>query len=481
VSSKLSSTAFFDHLKRHRVGFAVLTTALLVGGCGTRASDAEIAEALRGAPVAASVADTAESAPGSAAAAPAATTVPQTTASASDAATTPLAGTTGGAVTPKAAAPGAKVEATSATAPRVANKSEVRIGQLGPWSGVFGAATAPAPKALAAWVAWKNATGGLNGHPIKLIVADDQADPGTSLTLAKRLVESDKIIAMVGNINIFGFPGLEKYMREKNVPMIGGDGIDKGWFATPIGFPIAPPAEVQIIKGLKMMIEQKGAKKIGIFYCLEVSAICSYLVEQVKKDPEVGPKTTETYQVSLVAPSYTSQCLRLKSAGVDTLYLLMDGAGAARAAQDCARQGYKPQIMLLSLDATAELPGVAALSTALVPGATFAPAPGQGVPAIDQYFKILATYAPSLGHAGMTSLGWAAGELFGLAGRNLPDKPAPADLFSALWQLKNETLGGLTVPMTFPKGGSAQLKPCVFLWGTGGGKFTAPSGAKPVC
>ena len=193
---------------------------------------------------------------------------------------------------------------------------------------MLGAVTAVAPKVLAAWVAYTNAHGGLNGHPMQVIVGDDQGDPATALTLARRMVESDKILLMAGNVNIFGFSQVEKYIREKNVPLIG-DGVDAGWFTSPIAFPSSRRVD-QIIQGLKTFLDE-GDQKLGMFYCLEVSQICTYLHDAVKKS-EVGQYVIQTYQVSLVAPSYTSQCLRMKQAGIEVLYLLMDTAGAARAA-----------------------------------------------------------------------------------------------------------------------------------------------------
>ena len=216
---------------------AVVTAVLIVGtGCGSRATDAEIAEALRGpvtagaevAPVDTSTTGTVDNGP--VPAVPGAAVAPGSTASA-----TKGGKPTTGEATPGAAKPSAAT-APAATAPKVADKSEVKIGMLGPWSGVLGAVTASAPKTMQAWVANQNAKGGLNGHPIKLIVADDQGDPATTLTLARRLVESDKILAMAGNINLFGFPQLESYMRSKNVPMLG-DGIDPGWYSSPTRSP----------------------------------------------------------------------------------------------------------------------------------------------------------------------------------------------------------------------------------------------------
>lgn len=472
---------------RSRWPAALVAIAVLISltGCGSRASDAEIAEALHGpgpyvasagAPSAAVPADSgAQAGPVAAADTVVAPAVPGAGAAlepsqvVNGAANAP-ARTTGG-----KSAPAGKVAAES---PRAANLSPVKIGMLGSFSGVLGSITSSGPKTLAAWASYTNARGGLNGHPVKLIVADDQGDPAASMTLARRLVEGDRVIAMAGNILVFAFAQVEKYLAEKKIPMIGGDGVDPGWFTSKVGFPISAPVSVQIIKGLKMLVDQ-GAKKIGVFYCLEVASLCSYLNSELLKS-EVGPYVEQSYQVSLVAPSYTSQCLRMKSAGIDTLYLLMDTPAATRAVQNCATQNFRPTVMLLGNTTSEEAPTVAALADALVPAST-APPNLTGLPTVARFRSAMATYAPTLGQNGVSNLAWASGELLALVGANLSANPKSSEFFDALWKVKNETFGGFTTPLTYVKGGLPAIKHCVFIWGMEGGKFSAPAGPKPVC
>jgi branched-chain amino acid transport system substrate-binding protein len=332
---------------------------------------------------------------------------------------------------------------------------------------------------LSAWVAYTNATGGLNGHRIRLIVGDDQGDPATAVTLTRRMVESDKIIAMVGNLNFFGFAQIEQYTREKNIPLIGGDAVDPLWLTSPNSFLVTTSTLNQTIIGLKAVLAG-GGTRIGILYCVEVAALCGYLNDGVKKSPEVGSKVVADYQVSLVAPSYTSQCLRLKQAAIDVLYMAMDGNSAARAAQDCANQGLRPKVVLLGVDATKETPSIPALKDAVIPAGVF-PTQAQGVPAIAEYRDVMAKYAPNVGDAGLGALAWAAGQMLGLVGKNLSASPTSTELYDALWKVKNETLGGLTAPITFTKGEAPSVKRCAFLWSMKDGKWAAPNGDEPSC
>lgn len=488
---------------RARLGLVALAAAVLVstGGCATRASDEAIVAALRG--PAAPAAAPAEPAGGTGdvlAPGPATGAVPEPGITAGE-----VTGETGGAgsrdgaavpptggsakskqnkSTPERAATASKPKAAhpaaqpaTARKPRVANKSPIAIGTLGAFSGVLGAVTAGSPRTIAAWVADANAHGGVNGHPVKLVVGDDQADPSTSLTLARRLVENDKVLAFVGNIQFFGFAQVEQYLRSKNVPMVGGDFVDPGWVSSPITFPVSATVATQIVKGLKMYVDA-GDLRMAMLYCLEVGALCQYLNDQAKKS-EIGKYIEQSYQVSLVAPSYTSQCLRMKQADLEVVYMLLDTASAARVTKDCATQGFTPKFMLLGLDATKEMPSIPSLSAALIPGATASPG-ATDLPGVRRYLKVMKTFAPSVGDSGFGTLGWAAAELFGLAGKNLSDNPTTAELFEGLYRVKNETFGGMTVPLTFTKA-KRWAKPCVFIWGVADNKFSAPQGSKPLC
>ncbi|WP_019874110.1 ABC transporter substrate-binding protein [Sporichthya polymorpha] len=478
---------------RGRLGVAALVLGVFAAGsgCGSQASDAEIAEALRGPALAAGT--------GAVAAAPGTTTTTTTgtEAGAAGAASLPGQAPADGAG-PSAAVPGQSGSASTASAgsggpgkaaagtagaagakaPGVANKSPIKIGTLGPYSGVLGALCAPAAAALRTWVSWKNANGGVNGHPIELIVGDDNADPTTGMTLAKRMVEQDKILAIVGDVIILNYDQIQEYMESKNIPMIGSMGTLQSMFTAPNQFTVSSYAGDAMDAVMSRWVKE-GADKLGIAYCLEVSIICSALSEDMKKT-SIGKNIVGTYQVSLVAPSYTSVCLQMKQAGVQGAAMFMDTAGAARLVKDCATQGFTPKWTILGLDATPEYPGIPALKDVVIPGATFPPV-DLGKPAIKEYLQGMAAYAPGVGYSGMGSYAWSAGQMFAHAGRSFSDNPTSQELFESLWKVRNEDLGGLIGPVSYVKGKGTITKPCTFIWGVDNGKFTAPNGLKQTC
>jgi branched-chain amino acid transport system substrate-binding protein len=83
--------------------------------------------------------------------------------------------------------------------------------------------------------------------------------------------------------------------------------------------------------------------------------------------------------------------------------------------------------------------------------------------------------------------GWASGVILGQAIKNAyhsnPNRKdlTSADLIKGLGQIKNETFGGLTPPLTFTDQGDVKPSTCYFKIKVVNGKWTAPNGMQPTC
>jgi branched-chain amino acid transport system substrate-binding protein len=77
---------------------------------------------------------------------------------------------------------------------------------------------------------------------------------------------------------------------------------------------------------------------------------------------------------------------------------------------------------------------------------------------------------------------WAAGQAFALAAQRAKLTPdsTPAEVKQGLYTFKNETVGGLTPPLTYTKDKPA-FTTCWFAQKLVGQAFEATQGAKPSC
>lgn len=104
-----------------------------------------------------------------------------------------------------------------------------------------------------------NAAGGIKGHPLKIVIEDDRGEPAEALNAAKRLVEKDKVLAIVGPSRTGTTLALVDYMDRVQVPLVScAAGIEivepvKKWvFKTPQSDRMAVERIVKYLRGKKI-------------------------------------------------------------------------------------------------------------------------------------------------------------------------------------------------------------------------------------
>jgi branched-chain amino acid transport system substrate-binding protein len=79
-----------------------------------------------------------------------------------------------------------------------AQSQPIRLGALVPLTGAGGAYGVPMAKVAKAVVDDVNAGGGINGRKIELTVEDDQTSPEAAVRAARKLIDIDKVVAIMG-------------------------------------------------------------------------------------------------------------------------------------------------------------------------------------------------------------------------------------------------------------------------------------------
>jgi branched-chain amino acid transport system substrate-binding protein len=98
--------------------------------------------------------------------------------------------------------------------------AQIKIGAVLSVTGPASFLGDPEKKTLEMYVEDINATGGVNGQKLQLIVYDDGAKPSEALTFAKRLVDEDKIIAMIGGSTTGSTLAMIPVFEEEQIPFI---------------------------------------------------------------------------------------------------------------------------------------------------------------------------------------------------------------------------------------------------------------------
>ncbi len=112
-----------------------------------------------------------------------------------------------------------------------------------------------------------NKKGGINGHPIELVIYDDSTDPSKAVMNAKRLIEIDKTLAIIGPSDSSCVQSILPYTEKAEFPVIYLAG--SGAFVNPVRksvFKIPGGHDHGVIRLMEDYLRPKGIKKIALIY-----------------------------------------------------------------------------------------------------------------------------------------------------------------------------------------------------------------------
>jgi branched-chain amino acid transport system substrate-binding protein len=456
--------------RRWATPLIAVSLALVAAGCGSRVAHSTIVSAARTL-ASSGLTRTGHGGIG-------ATPVQGTTGSGAAVTTTTL-GTASPGAGSAVSTPGATGGAThgnpaASTNTTIASGSPINIGNVGTYSGLIGAIFSGGQQTLQVWAAYVNAHGGLNGHPVHMFSQDDGADPSTNQSVIEQEVTQDHVIAFVGNLVPLTVSASVGYLQQQNIPVIGGDSASAEWWQSPVLFPQSSYIGGEPNQSIKEAVAT-GNTKVGVLYCIEDPTCTLGYTELIQQGDAKADGATPVYSASfsITQPDFTAQCLAAQQAGATLMYFAGDGDSLIRMARDCSAQGYKPLYEADSIGITAAVQADPLLNGLLSTQSSF-PWTDSYTPAQATYQSALKTYDPKLLGSATTSAEWAAGMLAVAADQYLGSTPTSAQFLQGLWSLKNNNLGGLAPPLTFPPHGLPTPSQCYFEMILKNGQFVDP-------
>jgi len=356
------------------------------------------------------------------------------------------------------------------------------IGSICSCSGPLARSIGRSLDVVEAWAKNVNATGGVNGHPVKLVTVDDGQNPAKALAGAKKLIEQDKVVAIVGQMSL-QTAAWEKYASQKGVPVIGGQSVEAAFLTNP-GFFASGSTLPLLMFGELAQVKAAGKKHLGLFYCAE-TPICAQLEPILKGLGKPLGIEVSAQKVSTTAPNYTAPCLSFKQKGVDSLLIAMISTVVPRVVDACAQQGFRPVSIAGNTTTERSWADDDNLDGSLLAG-TNAVYTDESVPGVKEFNEVVRKYLPDLPDSPQFSapllMPWAGAKLFQAAAEQAKLAPTstPADLMKGLYALKDETLDGVAPPLNFVKG-KPGFPTCFFSAKLEGGEFKATDGGKPTC
>jgi branched-chain amino acid transport system substrate-binding protein len=360
------------------------------------------------------------------------------------------------------------------TASAAASKTPYVVGSLISETGPFGSSDGAGAYGIKAWASYVNAHGGINGHPVKLTVDDDQGNPTVAESDLKAFAANKNVLAIVGNVSSVGGTW-DPVSQALKIPVVGNFDFAPAPYSNI--FEVAT-TYASISYGMAYAaVKLNGANKVAFFYCAEEASCAASAPTYAGYVKALGASLVNTQSVSATAPNYDAQCLAAKNAGATAIVTGLGAGTVVEVAQSCSSIGYNPAFVSNTTALEPEFATAPGLNNALGVTSTF-PWVANTTPA-QKLFQtaIKAAHVPASAYGAALSLAYAGGVLFQTAAEKMTGTPSRAGLEKALWSLpKGDTLGGLAPPLYFKKNGVQANSPCFFIVKVHSGAWSTPYG-----
>ena len=229
--------------------------------------------------------------------------------------------------------------------------TEIVLGGLHPYSGPASAYGAIG-RGAAAYFAYINDNGGVNGRKITYKDLDDAYSPPQAVQLAHQLVEQDHIFAMFNSLGTPSNTATRPYLNQNNVPQIfvatGAStwGADAAKFPWTIGW--QPDYQSEAIIYAHYLLKEDPNAKIGVLYQNDDYGedYLNGLKTGLASKADLIVKTA-SYEVT--DPSVTSQIASLKASGATTLFIFATPKFSVQAMVAAAAMSWHPRTFLNSV------------------------------------------------------------------------------------------------------------------------------------
>ena len=188
-----------------------------------------------------------------------------------------------------------------------------------------------------------NEQGGINGRKIKLVVEDSAYDPKKAVLAAQKLVNQDKIFAMVGHIGTAQNMAAMPVQFEKNVinffPVTAAREMYDPFHRLKYSFAATYFDQMRTV--VPKLAREKGAKKVCTMYQDDEFGL------EVMRGAEAGLKAAgmelaEKTTYKRGATDFSSQIARLKASGCDMVVLGTIIRETIGAIGEARKTGYSP-------------------------------------------------------------------------------------------------------------------------------------------
>ena len=353
--------------------------------------------------------------------------------------------------------------------------TEVVIGSWGPQDGPAGFYGA-IDRTIDAYFKKINDDGGINGRKIRFIYENDSYAPAKTVAAVKKLVEEDKVFALVGGLGTAHNLAVMDYLVQNNVPHVWpatgttalAVPLKKNVFAVQLNYTTEATLATQYA------LDTLSSKKFAVFYQNDAfgkEGLDAVQAELAKR--KLAPATAVSYEVT--DTNFSAQALKLQTSGADTVILYAVPKPGGSIVAEMGKIGFSPKLLSSSV---INDPSIFQLAGTAIEGMlieAYLPAFDDLTnPKIVDYQAFMAKYAPKEQIGGFTEAGYGYAQVFIEALKRAGKDLTRDGFITNLDQMKDFT-GSVVPSLSYSPTDHAGVKAAYFQ-SAKGGKFVTLTG-----
>ncbi|KQU27096.1 hypothetical protein ASG65_00535 [Bacillus sp. Leaf13] len=290
--------------------------------------------------------------------------------------------------------------------------NSIKIGNWATQSGT-GALYGPIAKGVDAYLQHVNEQGGINGRKFEFVTYDEEYQPSRAVSIAKKLVEEDKVFAVVGNDCTSCVKAALPQFKKSGMPVVGmSSGSDI--FVNPIipnVFGLLTNYGVEARIFVNYALDDLKAKKVAIVYQNDDFGKSGYLaaIDELKKR---GVKAVAEIPYNTTDVDYSSAALKMKKANPDVVLSFSITKPTAAIKKELYKVGVNVPFIVTGVSGgDNELFNLAGEAWQNVYSSSWLNLIGEGDEKTKEYVEVLKKYYPNVNPSGPAQWGWAEAEV----------------------------------------------------------------------
>jgi branched-chain amino acid transport system substrate-binding protein len=183
-----------------------------------------------------------------------------------------------------------------------------------------------------------NKGGGINKRPLELVVGDTESDPTKALMEAKRLVEKEKVVALIGPTRTDEGMAVKSYIEDTaHIPIImtiGGDPVIAGGKFGPFRWTFKTPQRTTVaVKKVYDYLQSRKLTKIALLTATDGFGKDGLNVLK-QLAPEYGLEIVAEEAFAVADTDMTPQLVKIRASGAQALVCWTIGPAGARVAKN---------------------------------------------------------------------------------------------------------------------------------------------------